>query len=71
MSIEGSGDADLRAYLVKGYGANLDIDYNSEKSNPNKNILNLLNQHGVNFDCASKNELYTVVNSFKKPTKYW
>jgi diaminopimelate decarboxylase len=41
--------------------------YYAVKSNPNKNILNLLNQHGVNFDCASKNELYTVVNSFKKP----
>jgi ornithine decarboxylase len=38
------------------------VPYYAVKCNPNEVIINLLSKLGVNFDCASKNEIATILN---------
>jgi ornithine decarboxylase len=45
------------------------VPYYAVKCNPNELILKILSSLGVNFDCASKNEIATVVGITEDPSR--
>ena len=45
------------------------VPYYAVKCNPNEVIINLLARLGVNFDCASKNEIATILNQNIDPSR--